>query len=59
MPRVQAVVRGMLARKAYRILWEEEQQRKRRAEEERRRREEEERLKREEVFEAEPPLAPH
>ena len=34
----QAVVRGMIARKQFRILWEEEQERKRRAEEERKRR---------------------
>jgi len=35
---MQAVVRGMIARKQYRVLWEEEQERKRRAEEERKRR---------------------
>ena len=44
----QSVVRGMIARKQYRILWEEEQERRRRAEEERKRKEEEERLRREE-----------
>jgi len=45
---MQAVVRGMIARKAYRVRWEEEQERKRREEEERKRQEEEERLQREE-----------
>ena len=45
---MQAVVRGMIARKQYRVLWEEEQERKRREEEERKRLEEEERLRREE-----------
>lgn len=45
---MQAAVRGMIVRKAYRVLWEEEQERKRREEEERKRREEEERLRREE-----------
>lgn len=44
----QAVVRGMIARKAYRAMWEEEQERRRRAEEERKRKEEEERLRKEE-----------
>ena len=38
----------MIARKAFRILWEEEQERRRRAEEERKRKEEEERLRKEE-----------
>jgi len=45
---MQAVVRGMIARKAYRVMWEEEQERRRRAEEERKRKEEEERLRKEE-----------
>jgi len=45
---MQAVVRGMIARKEYRIKWEEEQERKRREEEERKRQEEEERLQKEE-----------
>ena len=44
----QAVVRGMIARKAYRVMWEEEQERRRRAEEERKRKQEEERLRKEE-----------
>ena len=44
----KAVVRGMIARKQYRVMWEEEQERKRRAEEERKRKEEEERLRKEE-----------
>ncbi len=38
---MQAAVRGMIARKVYRELWEAEQERKRREEEERKRREEE------------------
>ena len=38
----------MIARKAYRVMWEEEQERRRRAEEERKRKEEEERLRKEE-----------
>jgi len=45
---MQAVVRGMIARKGYRIKWEMEQERRRREEEERKRREEEERLEKEE-----------
>mmetsp|Transcript_42752 Transcript_42752/g.125468 ORF Transcript_42752/g.125468 Transcript_42752/m.125468 type:complete len:1353 (-) Transcript_42752:1502-5560(-) len=45
---MQAVVRGMIARKEYRTKWEEEQERKRREEEERKRQEEEDRLRREE-----------
>lgn len=45
---MQAAVRGMIARKAYRVLWEQEQERRRREDEERKRREEEERLRREE-----------
>ena len=45
---MQAHVRGMVARKLFRVLWEEEMERRRREEEERKRREEEERLRREE-----------
>ena len=45
---MQAVVRGMIARKVFRVMWEEEQERRRRAEEERKRKEEEERLRKEE-----------
>ena len=46
--KMQAAIRGMIARKLFRVLWEAELERRRREAEERRRREEEERLRREE-----------
>ena len=48
LPLTQAAIRGMIARKLFRVLWEAELERRRREAEERRRREEEERLRREE-----------
>ena len=45
---MQSAIRGMIARKQWRVLWEQEQERRRREEEERKRKEEEERLRREE-----------
>ena len=45
---MQAAIRGMIARKHFRVLWEAEMERRRREEEERKRKEEEERLRKEE-----------